>query len=51
LALIKLTNVITEFPIYGMNVIVHDRTQWVHLVIVLIAMLAVSGALLRWTQR
>ncbi len=37
--------------IYGMNVIVNDRTDWIQLVIVLIAMLAISAVLLRWTKR
>ena len=37
--------------IYGMNVIVNERTEWSQLVIVLVTMLAVSGALLRWTKR
>jgi magnesium transporter len=37
--------------IYGMNVIVHDSTVWPQLAIVLAAMAAVSGALLRWTKR
>jgi magnesium transporter len=37
--------------IYGMNVIVNDRSDWVQLVIVLAVMLAISGVLLRWTKR
>jgi magnesium transporter len=37
--------------IYGMNVIVNDRTQPVHLAVVLVVMAAMSTVLLRWTKR
>jgi Mg2+ and Co2+ transporter CorA len=37
--------------IYGMNVIVNERSDWVQLIIVLLVMLAISGVLLRWTKR
>jgi Mg2+ and Co2+ transporter CorA len=37
--------------IYGMNVIVNDRTQPVHLAVVLVVMAAMSMVLLRWTKR
>ena len=37
--------------IYGMNVIVNDRTHPLHLAIVLAIMAAMSAALLRWTKR
>ena len=37
--------------IYGMNSIVNDSTDYVQLVVVLVAMLAISGVLLRWTKR
>jgi Mg2+ and Co2+ transporter CorA len=37
--------------IYGMNVIVNDRTHPVHLAIVLVVMAAMSTVLLRWTKR
>jgi len=37
--------------IYGMNVIVNDSTHWKHLFVVLLAMAAISGVLLRWTKR
>lgn len=37
--------------VYGMNVIVFDRTQVLHLTVVLLVMLAISALLLRWTRR
>jgi magnesium transporter len=37
--------------IYGMNVIVNDRTHPVHLAVVLVVMAAMSMVLLRWTKR
>jgi magnesium transporter len=37
--------------IYGMNLIVNDRTQGPHLAVVLVLMAAVSSVLLRWTKR
>jgi len=37
--------------VYGMNVIVNERTHWVHLVIVLAAMATISGLLLRWAKK
>ena len=37
--------------IYGMNVIVHDKTAVVQLVLVLAVMLVISGILLVWTHR
>jgi Mg2+ and Co2+ transporter CorA len=37
--------------IYGMNVIVSQKTHIVHLSVVLLAMAAISGVLLHWTKR
>jgi magnesium transporter len=37
--------------VFGMNVIVNDRTHYVELVILLVVMLAISLALLRWARR
>jgi magnesium transporter len=37
--------------VYGMNVIVNERTEWVQLIVALAAMLVISGVLLRWTKR
>jgi Mg2+ and Co2+ transporter CorA len=37
--------------IYGMNVIVNDRTHVLHLAVVLVVMAAMSMILLRWTKR
>jgi len=37
--------------IYGMNVIVNDRTEWVQLIVALAVMLVISGILLRWPKR
>jgi Mg2+ and Co2+ transporter CorA len=37
--------------IYGMNVIVNNRTHLVHLAVVLAVMAAMSAALLRWARR
>ena len=37
--------------VVGMNVIVHDRTQPVQLLLILLLMAAISGWLLRWTRQ
>ena len=37
--------------VYGMNVIVNDRTEWVQLIVAIAVMLVISGLLLRWTKR
>jgi magnesium transporter len=37
--------------VYGMNIIVNDRTDFPHLAVVLAAMVAISGILLRWAKR
>ena len=37
--------------VYGMNVIVNAQTHYLQLIIVLIIMVAISGALLRWTKK
>jgi magnesium transporter len=37
--------------VYGMNVIVNNRTHVVHLAVVLVVMAAMSAALLRWARR
>jgi magnesium transporter len=37
--------------VYGMNVIVREKTSVVELVLVLLLMLTISGQLLRWTRR
>jgi Mg2+ and Co2+ transporter CorA len=37
--------------VYGMNVIVNARTHWTQLVVVVVAMVAISGLLLRWARR
>jgi magnesium transporter len=37
--------------IYGMNLIVNDRTHFLHLAVVLVVMAAMSMILLRWTKR
>ena len=37
--------------VYGMNIIVNDRTDFAHLAVVLAAMIAISGILLRWAKR
>ena len=37
--------------VYGMNVIVNDRTHPVHLAVVLVVMAVMSMVLLRWTKR
>jgi Mg2+ and Co2+ transporter CorA len=37
--------------VYGMNVIVNAQTHYLQLIIVLVAMAAISGALLRWTKK
>ena len=37
--------------IYGMNVIVNQRTHWTQLAIIILIMLAISALLLRWARR
>lgn len=37
--------------IYGMNVIVNDETHWGQLTVIVVAMLVISGSLLRWTRK
>jgi Mg2+ and Co2+ transporter CorA len=37
--------------VYGMNIIVNDRTDFGHLAVVLAVMAAISAMLLRWTKR
>src|SRR3954452_3567376 len=37
--------------VYGMNVIVNAQTHWTQLVLVVVAMLAISGLLLRWARK
>jgi Mg2+ and Co2+ transporter CorA len=37
--------------VYGMNVIVSHQTHYVELVLVLLAMVAISLMLLRWARR
>ena len=37
--------------IYGMNVIVNDRTHVTQLVFVLLTMVTISGMLLRWARK
>ena len=37
--------------VYGMNVIVNDRTHVPQLVLVLLVMAVISGLLLRWTRK
>jgi magnesium transporter len=37
--------------VYGMNLIVNDRTQLLHLAVLLLVMAAMSATLLRWTKR
>jgi magnesium transporter len=37
--------------IYGMNVIVNDRTHYLQLAVLLAVMAAMSAALLRWTKQ
>jgi magnesium transporter len=37
--------------VYGMNIIVNDRTDFSHLAVVLAAMLVISAILLRWAKR
>jgi magnesium transporter len=37
--------------IYGMNIIVNDRTDFPHLAVVLLAMAVISGTMLIWTKR
>jgi Mg2+ and Co2+ transporter CorA len=37
--------------VYGMNIIVNDRTDFPHLAVVLAAMVAISAILLRWAKR
>jgi magnesium transporter len=37
--------------VYGMNIIVNDRTDFPHLAVVLAAMLVISAIVLRWAKR
>ncbi len=37
--------------IIGMNVIVNERTQWPSVAVIVLVMLAMSGALLVWAKR
>jgi hypothetical protein len=37
--------------VYGMNIIVNDRTDFSHLAVVLVVMAAMSATLLRWAKR
>jgi magnesium transporter len=37
--------------VYGMNIIVNDRTDFPHLAVVLAAMLVISAVVLRWAKR
>ena len=37
--------------VYGMNIIVNDHTDFPHLAVVLVAMVAISAVLLRWAKR
>lgn len=37
--------------IYGMNVIVNERTHWIQLAIVVLVMITISSLLLRWARR
>jgi magnesium transporter len=37
--------------VYGMNIIVNDRTDFPHLAVVLVVMAAMSATLLRWAKR
>jgi Mg2+ and Co2+ transporter CorA len=37
--------------VYGMNVIVNEKTHVVQLVVVLVAMVSISFLLLRWARR
>jgi Mg2+ and Co2+ transporter CorA len=37
--------------VYGMNLIVNDRTHYLHLAVLLVVMAAMSATLLRWTKR
>jgi magnesium transporter len=37
--------------VYGMNIIVNDRTDFLHLAVVLAAMLVISAVLLRWAKQ
>ena len=37
--------------VFGMNLIVNDRTHWVELAVVVVAMSAMSLYLLRWAKR
>jgi magnesium transporter len=37
--------------VYGMNIIVNDRTDFPHLAVVVAAMLVISATLLRWAKR
>jgi Mg2+ and Co2+ transporter CorA len=37
--------------VYGMNLIVNDRTRYLHLAVLVVVMAAMSATLLRWTKR
>jgi magnesium transporter len=37
--------------VYGMNIIVNDRTDFPHLAVILVVMAAISAILLRWAKR
>jgi Mg2+ and Co2+ transporter CorA len=37
--------------VYGMNIIVNDRTDFPHLAVVVAAMIAISAVLLRWAKQ
>jgi Mg2+ and Co2+ transporter CorA len=37
--------------VYGMNVIVNQRTHWTQLTIIILVMLTISALLLRWARR
>jgi Mg2+ and Co2+ transporter CorA len=37
--------------VYGMNLIVNDRTHFLHLAVLVVVMAAMSATLLRWTKR
>jgi magnesium transporter len=37
--------------VYGMNIIVNDRTDFPQLAVVLVVMTAISAILLRWAKR
>jgi magnesium transporter len=37
--------------VYGMNIIVNDRTDFPHLAVILAVMVTISATLLRWAKR